>query len=77
MDTNKMREAFAEFVRRKPRHLRDAYQRAFEAGWQASREAVVIDLPSVTEVGGLCGMRYWTERQVITAVEAEGLRVAP
>lgn len=45
--------------------------------WQASREAVAIDLPSVTEVGGLCGMRYWTERQVITAVEAEGLRVAP
>ncbi|WP_236248327.1 hypothetical protein [Pseudomonas mosselii] len=92
MDTNKMREQFeAQFVEEYVRVLgegsRELAAHTLAANpplvsmswwaWQASREAVVIDLPSVTEVGGLCGMRYWTERQVITAVEAEGLRVAP
>lgn len=55
-----------------------AYRRAeeilswscFEAGWQASREALVIDLPKV--IGSLM---YSSD--VYEAVEAAGLRVKP
>ena len=35
-----MLKAFTEFMRRKPKSLEAAYARAFEAGWQASREAL-------------------------------------
>lgn len=44
-DVNGLLEAFEEFMRRKPLKMRNAYWRAFQAAWQASRECMVIELP--------------------------------
>ncbi|MDZ5741152.1 hypothetical protein [Pseudomonas asiatica] len=50
--------------------------------WQASREAVVVELPEVEvdmidQVGGEQEVRYYPKRALIAAVEAQGLKVAP
>lgn len=45
-DVNALFEAFEEFMRRKPLKMRNAYWRAFQAAWQASRECLVIELPA-------------------------------
>ncbi|KPA87050.1 hypothetical protein PF66_06395 [Pseudomonas asplenii] len=44
--------------------------------WRASREAVVVELPDVLEIGGPLGIRYFTEREVHSAIAAQGLKVA-
>lgn len=85
MDTNKMRATFEAMILADGKSIRrcgDSYHFGtihrkwlfWQQAWKQSREAVSVDLPAVTEA---CGMRYWTERQVITAIEAQGLKVAP
>ena len=99
MDTNKMREQFEEYARSKnidasmvimyacypPRFARYAdrdVQEKWEL-WQASRESVVVELPSLREVimgrreneydsGTNNGIELCRE-----ALEAQGLKVAP
>lgn len=88
MDTNKMREMREAFERTNYRDHRrqppkgnnyidpmaQADWESFQKGWQASREAVVVELPAewVTNVGTMLpppGVRR--------AIEAQGLKVAP
>lgn len=76
MDTNKIREQFEEFMRRKPKRMRGAYLRAFEAGWKTSREAVVVEL-SMLEHQHDEGPLYYRVDDVHAAIEAQGLKVAP
>lgn len=50
--------------------------------WQVSREAVVVELPEVQsdmidQVGGEQEVRYYPQMALITAIEAQGLKVAP
>jgi hypothetical protein len=52
------------------------------AAWQASRAAVVVELPEVCEdeidqVGGEQLVRYYPVRGVLAAIEAAGLKVSP
>ena len=82
MDTNKMREMREAFERTNSRDHRrqppkgnnyidqmaQADWESFQKGWQASREAVVVDLPD----------HFRPSRQeIIFAIEAQGLKVAP
>lgn len=52
--------------------------RDFWTGWQASREAVVVELPQ-TEYFGDSWSGGWaiTRENVVDAIEAQGLKVAP
>lgn len=93
MDTNKMREQFEEFMRRKPKRMRGAYLRAFEAGWKTSREAVMVELPTVRSEpvtsgdalkadGEAAAYNIWVgdklaKEECRAAIEAQGLRVNP
>ncbi len=90
MDTNKMREQFeAALVKQaaedgfaKPSLRRnknngdyvDPFEQAAWWGWQASREAVVVELPKAwqTNVGAML-----TPNGVRFAIEAQGLKVTP
>lgn len=94
MDTNKMREQFEAWISSyigstwlgRNDHQMDEYidenaQFMWEA-WQASREAVVVELPEVQsdmidQVGGEQEVRYYPQMALITAIEAQGLKVAP
>lgn len=87
MDTNKMREQFESFAREVLDWSDDEFRLASDGKsyywgataeawvfWQASREAVVVELPKewVTNVGTMLpppGVRR--------AIEAQGLKVAP
>lgn len=85
MDANEMREAFERTNSRDHRRqppkgnnyidpMAQADWESFQKGWQASREAVVVELPAewVTNVGTMLpppGVRR--------AIEALGLKVAP
>lgn len=89
MDTNKMRDISREqfeawhrsVVEGEPPHekynsgdYRNQHVQRYWLGWQASREAVVVELPKewVTNVGTMLptpGVRR--------AIEAQGLKVAP
>lgn len=75
MDTNKMREQFEEFMRRKPKRMRGAYLRAFEAGWKSSREAVMVEIPTFSEAA--CKGTSHLLRDFRNAIEAQGLKVKP
>ncbi|MBG8559165.1 MULTISPECIES: hypothetical protein [Pseudomonas] len=77
MDTNKMREQFEEFMRRKPKRMRGAYLRAFEAGWKSSREAVVVELPGAEGYGFSEDAAQAMRDECANAIEAQGLKVAP
>jgi len=98
MDTNKMREQFelalvkqaADDGFAKPSLRRnknngdyvDPFEQAAWWGWQASRAAVVMELPEVEvdmidQVGGEQEVRYYPQRALIVAIEAQGLKVAP
>ncbi|MEW9857864.1 hypothetical protein [Pseudomonas putida] len=91
MDTNKMREQFeqrypvpegacwnAEQGRYVLFHLKlctvAKYERFVEnwVCWQASREAVVVELPADDGMDG----HLWAP-EVVAAIEAQGLKVAP
>jgi len=95
MDTNKMREQFeAAWCERYPDHpplalkrsgldpadycntrTRDAWW-----AWQASREAVVVKLPSAIESPPYaCFQSGWNDMrgEAVDAIEAQGLKVAP
>ncbi|MGE8436794.1 MAG: hypothetical protein ACN6P2_09680 [Pseudomonas palmensis] len=93
MDTNKMREQFEAWISSyigstwlgRNDHQMDEYidenaQFMWEA-WQASREAVVVELPEVQsdmidQVGGEQEVRYYPQMALITAIEAQRLKVA-
>lgn len=96
MDTNKMREEFIRAYRRllvteglnvQERHfeLRDgefAHRQTAIAwwAWQASREAVVVELPSAIESPPYaCYQSGWNDMrgEAVDAIEAKGLKVAP
>ena len=94
MDTNKMREQFEAWISSyigstwlgRNDHQMDEYidenaQFMWEA-WQASREAVAVELPEVQsdmidQVGGEQEVRYYPQMALITAIEAQGLKVKP
>jgi hypothetical protein len=87
MDTNKMRDISREqfeavFNEKYPLTFAAAKAGESEAhgavsiawwGWQASREAVVIDLTQAKIPGG----GYLEDQDAIAAIEAHGLKVAP
>ncbi|MFJ2526228.1 hypothetical protein ACIOWB_24190 [Pseudomonas capeferrum] len=89
MDTNKMRDISREqfeawhrsVVDGEPPHekysngdYRNQHVQRYWLGWQASREAVVVELPAewVTNVGEML-----PPPAVRRAIEAQGLKVAP
>lgn len=87
MDTNKMREQFEAwamdqgyFNLRRDIDGRYKFQTAWAAweGWQASREAVVVELPTIweqgsnTALGQACAQIRTAD---IEAIEAQGLNV--
>lgn len=94
MDTNKMREQFEKFALSSEGGLFPGHLAKGEDGeylnyaaqcywlfWQASREAVVVELPKAYESappyasyqGGWNDMRV----EVVDAIEAAGLKVTP
>ena len=97
MDTNKMREAFERTNSRDHRRqppkgnnyidpMAQADWESFQKGWQASREAVVVDLPPKisahnTTEGGFVRPEAEHYDEAIgdcrEAIEAQGLKVAP
>ena len=88
MDTNKMREMREAFERTNSRDHRrlppkgnnyidpmaQADWESFQQGWQASREAVVVELPK--DIVTMAGPVLYAD-DVRAAIEAEGLKVAP
>lgn len=88
MDTNKMRSAFeAEILadRKSIRRCEDSYHFGtvhrkwlfWQKAWQASREAVVVDLPKPHyEFEGDEAPEMFAS-EVVAAIEAQGLKVAP
>ncbi|WP_409307602.1 hypothetical protein [Pseudomonas putida] len=91
MDTNKMREMREAFERTNSRDHRrqppkgnnyidpmaQADWESFQKGWQASREAVVVELPKPVEIDSRDGYReavLWPD-EVVEAIEAQGLKV--
>lgn len=88
MDTNKMREMREAFERTNSRdHRRQPHKgnnyidpmaqadwESFQRGWQASRAAIVVELPTEwrTNVG-----KMLPTPAVRDAIEAQGLKVAP
>ncbi|WHL27784.1 hypothetical protein QJS63_26390 [Pseudomonas juntendi] len=94
MDTNKMREMREAFERTNSRDHRrqppkgnnyidpmaQADWESFQKGWQASREAVVVELPSAIESPPYaCFQSGWNDMrgEAVDAIEAHGLKVAP
>lgn len=96
MDTNKMREQFIRAYRRiliaegmmiqeSRFELRDGEFVHRETAvawwaWQASREAVVVELPSAIESPPYaCFQSGWNDMrgEAVDAIEAKGLKVAP
>ncbi|WP_256805013.1 hypothetical protein [Pseudomonas putida] len=94
MDTNKMREMREAFERTNSRDHRrqppkgnnyidpmaQADWESFQKGWQASREAVVVELPSAIESPPYaCFQSGWNDMrgEAVDAIEAKGLKVAP
>ncbi|MRT62905.1 hypothetical protein FYM84_20095 [Pseudomonas sp. CAH-1] len=90
MDTNKMREMREAFERTNSRgHRRQppkgnnyidpmaqADWESFQKGWQASREAVVVELPRSDD--SFENHEYLIDRELtVKAIEACGLKVAP
>ncbi|WKL69403.1 hypothetical protein Q1Z72_12380 [Pseudomonas qingdaonensis] len=92
MDTNKMREQFEAWHSAKsgwePRHYDfywnetyyedEDFQCAWEA-WQASREAVMVELPPKWNSETNSNMQWWDQgiEDARMAIEAQGLKVAP
>lgn len=88
MDTNKMRKQFEDaytaycekmgimsytaFHRAREVYVSSAAELAWQM-WQASREAVVIDLSRATIPGG----GYFEDQDTIAAIESQGLKVTP
>lgn len=86
MDTNKMREMREAFERTNSRDHRrqppkgnnyidpmaQADWESFQKGWQASREAVVVELPK--DVVTMAGPVLYAD-DVRAAIEAQGLKV--
>lgn len=96
MDTNKMRDAFEawaiedaastgrslKFERGGEWYLGKDHQQMNLgwASWQASREAVVVELPSEIEAPPYaCFQSGWNDMrgEAVDAIEAQGLRVKP
>ncbi|WP_256825387.1 hypothetical protein [Pseudomonas juntendi] len=90
MDTNKMREMREAFERTNSRDHRrqppkgnnyidpmaQADWESFQKGWQASREAVVVELPRSDD--SFENHEYLIDRELtVKAIEACGLKVAP
>ena len=87
--TDKMRSQFeawhASVVVGEPPHdkynngdYRNVHVQRYWIGWQASREALVVDLPSVEENGTLTrGVIIGVLGVVRSTIEALGLKVAP
>lgn len=90
MDTNKMREMREAFERTNSRDHRrqppkgnnyidpmaQADWESFQKGWQASREAVVVDLSMLGHQHDE-GPVYYRVDDVHAAIEVQGLKVAP
>ena len=88
MDTNKMREMREAFERTSSRDHRrhppkgnnyidpmaQADWESFQKGWEASREAVVVELPK--DIVTMAGPVLYAD-DVRAAIEAQGLKVAP
>ncbi|WP_409279692.1 hypothetical protein [Pseudomonas sp. KCJK8751] len=86
MDTNKMREMREAFERTNSRDHRrqppkgnnyidpmaQADWESFQKGWQASREAVVVELPK--DIVTMAGPVLYAD-DVRAAIEAQGLKV--
>ncbi|RZI91658.1 MAG: hypothetical protein EOP15_00200 [Pseudomonas sp.] len=94
MDTNKMREMREAFERTNSRDHRrqppkgnnyidpmaQADWESFQKGWQASREAVVVELTAEYELPPTMDMQALVtsiRQQDIATIEAQGLKVAP
>ncbi|MCE0853959.1 hypothetical protein LU689_29090 [Pseudomonas asiatica] len=92
MDTNKMREMREAFERTNSRDHRrqppkgnnyidpmaQADWESFQKGWQASREAVVVELPGTEWFGEYSQEAARVMRDgCAEAIEAQGLKVAP
>ncbi|WP_282361263.1 hypothetical protein [Pseudomonas sp. PS01300] len=93
MDTNKMRAAFEALILADGKSIRrsgDSYHFGtvhrkwlfWQEAWNQSREAVVVELPEVQsdmidQVGGEQEVRYYPQMALITAIEVQGLKVAP
>ena len=89
MDTNKMREMREAFEcansrdhRRQPPKgnnyidpMAQADWESFQKGWQASREAVVVELPKFDEYPA--SMERDMRESLRSAIEAQALKVAP
>jgi hypothetical protein len=89
MDTNKMREMREAFERTNSRDHRrqppkgnnyidlmaQADWESFQKGWQASREAVVVELPKFEDYPA--SMERDMQQSLRAAIEAQGLKVAP
>ncbi|HDS1728250.1 TPA: hypothetical protein QEM47_000973 [Pseudomonas putida] len=93
MDTNKMREMREAFERTNSRDHRrqppkgnnyidpmaQADWESFQKGWQASREAVVVELPSPYESAPpyACYEGGWNDMRVeaVDGIEEQGLKV--
>ncbi|WP_054883615.1 hypothetical protein [Pseudomonas sp. NBRC 111130] len=88
MDTNKMREMREAFERTNSRDHRrqppkgnnyidpmaQADWDSFQKGWQASREAVVVELPK--DIVTMAGPVLYAD-DVRAAIESQGLKVKP
>ncbi|MEE3504860.1 hypothetical protein QN399_01035 [Pseudomonas sp. 10C3] len=72
MSESKMHQSFEAFYGFKWMSVSDTAQQAWAAAWQASREALVIELPKAwqTNVGGML-----TPNGVRFAIESAGLKV--
>jgi hypothetical protein len=92
MDTNKMREMRQAFERTNSRDHRrhppkgnnyidpmaQADWESFQKGWQASREAVVVEFPGTEWFGEYSQEAARVMRDgCAEAIEAQGLKVAP
>ncbi|WP_411959410.1 hypothetical protein ACK56M_10015 [Pseudomonas sp. s4] len=94
MDTNKMREEFEtspkfrgmDFTRSSthPDYYQSAYANGAWDGWKASREAVVVELPSEDTCRTSTSKEEAVQEaynhalgECRTAIEAQGLKVAP
>lgn len=89
MDTNKMREMREAFERTNSRDHRrhppkgnnyidpmaQADWESFQKGWQASREAVVVELPGFDDYPA--SMERDMRESLRAAIEAQGLKVTP
>ncbi|ABY99325.1 hypothetical protein HMH05_03105 [Pseudomonas sp. SbB1] len=89
MDTNKMREMREAFERTNSRDHRrqppkgnnyidpmaQADWESFQKGWQASREAVAVELPKFDDYPA--SMERDMRESLRSAIEAQGLKVAP